>query len=205
MNSVIFQIIKEIDVKNIEVQIAVQCAPLITGIKISNLLITHYLNIHRAQELLYKSGISYQILLISNQKAFIFLYKEKELEGYLSKKKVKETLNKIGYQTYRWDSIQASFQKRYREYMLYGAAFPHELGLLLGYPVEDVDGFIINGGKNHLYSGYWKVYDNVPEKLKLFQSFEKARETMVLLIFGGLSILEILDLYKKRNQKQAAI
>lgn len=39
--------------------------------------------------------------------------------------------------------------------------FPHEMGILLGYPVEDVEGFIINNGKNELYTGYWKVYDNL--------------------------------------------
>ena len=33
-------------------------------------------------------------------------------------------------------------------------AFPHEIGLLLGYPVEDVLGFIRYQGKNYLYTGY---------------------------------------------------
>ena len=33
-------------------------------------------------------------------------------------------------------------------------AFPHEIGLLLGYPVEDVLGFIRHQGKNYLYTGY---------------------------------------------------
>ncbi len=35
-----------------------------------------------------------------------------------------------------------------------GKQFPHEMGLLLGYPVEDVVGFMENNGKNYLYSGY---------------------------------------------------
>ena len=40
--------------------------------------------------------------------------------------------------------------------------FPHEMGLLLGYPIEDVRGFIEHNGCGCLYSGYWKVYRNVP-------------------------------------------
>ena len=47
---------------------------------------------------------------------------------------------------------------RYRAYMNGSKIFPHEMGLLLGYPVEDVTGFMVHGGKNSLYSGYWKVY-----------------------------------------------
>ena len=38
--------------------------------------------------------------------------------------------------------------------------FPHEIGLFLGYPPEDVEGFIQepNGQK---YTGIWKVYGDV--------------------------------------------
>ena len=45
-------------------------------------------------------------------------------------------------------------EKRYACYMEEKGAFPHEIGLLLGYPVEDVLGFIRHQGKNYLYTGY---------------------------------------------------
>lgn len=38
--------------------------------------------------------------------------------------------------------------------------FPHEIGLFLGYPVKDVEGFIENKGENFLLCGCWKVYSN---------------------------------------------
>ena len=34
--------------------------------------------------------------------------------------------------------------------------FPHEIGLVLGYPPVDVEGFIKKEGRDFLYSGYWK-------------------------------------------------
>ena len=37
-------------------------------------------------------------------------------------------------------------------------SFPHEIGLFLGYPAEDVAGFISHKGHDFCYSGYWKVY-----------------------------------------------
>lgn len=36
--------------------------------------------------------------------------------------------------------------------------FPHEVGFFLGYPAEDVVGFIRNKGQNFKFCGRWKVY-----------------------------------------------
>jgi hypothetical protein len=36
--------------------------------------------------------------------------------------------------------------------------YPHEIGLFLGYPLEDVVGFIENRGRNFTCCGYWKAY-----------------------------------------------
>jgi hypothetical protein len=38
------------------------------------------------------------------------------------------------------------------------AEFPHEIGLFLGYPPEDVAAFIANDGKNYACRTHWKVY-----------------------------------------------
>lgn len=42
--------------------------------------------------------------------------------------------------------------------------FPHELGLFLGYPAEDVRGFIDR--KQCKYIGLWKVYESDEEKAR---------------------------------------
>ena len=77
--------------------------------------------------------------------------------------------------------------------------FPHEIGLFLGYPVEDVKGFIKNRGKNCLYSGYWKVYGKMAEKAKLFERFDYVRELMVLLVYHGAELSEIIDIFHSIN------
>ena len=66
------------------------------------------------------------------------------------------------------------------------------MGLLLGYPPEDVKGFIHNQGKNYLYSGYWKVYDRPHEKIRLFQKYEHSREKLIQLLSYGMRIEEII-------------
>ena len=66
------------------------------------------------------------------------------------------------------------------------------MGLLLGYPVGDVYGFIINKGKNYLYTGYWKIYDNLSETLELFGKFDAAKEFMIRRVNAGASFSDII-------------
>lgn len=84
-------------------------------------------------------------------------------------------------------------------YMNTGTDFPHEMGLLLGYPIEDVEGFIKNKGENYLYAGYWKVYKDVEQKKLLFDAYESAKEGLVLLVGHGYPIHLIIK-YLQENQ-----
>jgi len=81
----------------------------------------------------------------------------------------------------------------YEKYLLWNQEFPHEMGLLLGYPVEDIKGYILNRVENCLYTGYWKVYGNLTEKMILFRQFEKARDVLLELLPDGISIVEVVQ------------
>jgi hypothetical protein len=54
--------------------------------------------------------------------------------------------------------------------------FPHEVGLFLGYPVDDVLGFVKNNGQNYKLCGYWKVYGNVEQAKACFRRYDECRE-----------------------------
>ena len=47
--------------------------------------------------------------------------------------------------------------------------FPHEIGIVLGYPPADVEGFIKNRGANFVACGGWKAYGDAQEALSAFQ------------------------------------
>ena len=81
-----------------------------------------------------------------------------------------------------------TFADRYCCYMQTKKYFPHEMGLFLGYPVEDVEGYPKNNGENSLYTGYWKVYEDVAAKSSLFERFEKAKEQIIWFLAQGVSI-----------------
>ena len=53
---------------------------------------------------------------------------------------------------------------------------PHEIGLFLGYPLEDVRGFVRHKGKNYKLCGYWKVYGDVERAKRCFRRYDACRE-----------------------------
>ncbi|MDF2513875.1 MAG: hypothetical protein K0S04_3741 [Herbinix sp.] len=195
MSRELLQIIKRIDQDNIEIKIALQCAPLLTGIKISNLLIVATGNAQQVFQGFQGTPIAMCVLSRTKHKTVFFLYRKDKLEGYLNSSKVQDLLKYFGYQSLSLNLVLKECSRRYRQYVADEKEFPHELGLLLGYPVEDVIGFIENQGKNPLYTGYWKVYSNVIETKNLFEKYNQAQETVVRMIYSGFGVQNILKIY----------
>ena len=199
MSREVFEIILGMDLKNIETQLALQCAPLITGLKISNLLIVPADNEKIVWEILRRSGICCYCMLRTGEKSTFLLFRKNQLEAFLAEPEIREFLRKEGYEKFGLGEILRRFQIRYQTYMAGRKQFPHEMGLLLGYPLEDVAGFMENNGKNFLYSGYWKVYENQAEKMFLFGKFERAKETLIQLISEGIRMRDIIERYSEKQ------
>ena len=80
----------------------------------------------------------------------------------------------------------------YKEHSKNEIEFPHEIGIFLNYPLEDVRGFIEHKGQDSLFCGYWKVYHD-PEKAKLtFWTYDKAKDCAVNEFLAGKTIREIV-------------
>lgn len=193
MNQKTLNILQETNGKDIEMQIAFHCAPLIAGLKLSNLLMLRNGDLDRATDLMKRAGISYFVVAVTYEKAAVLLFDRHRLETYLWEGKVWQIFQDMGYQDHAMGKILYAFRQRYEGYLLRNQEFPHEMGLLLGYPVEDVKGFIRNGGENCLYIGYWKVYENLTEKMALFRQFEKARDMLMGLLSNGITIVEVVQ------------
>lgn len=199
MRQKVFELVKELDLRDIETQLAMQCAPVIMGLKVSNLLIIPNENVEKVREILARSHLSdlaSQILFRKEEKAILLVYREQDLRKYLSQEKIKTVLRRLGYRKMELEELLMIFIRRYSWYCRYGGNFPHEMGLLLGYPVEDVIGFIENEGKNFLYTGYWKVYENIEEKMHLFREFELAKEKLLQFVARGVSMAEVIEMEK---------
>ena len=51
--------------------------------------------------------------------------------------------------------------------------FPHEIGFFLGYPYEDVAGFIDHKGRDYLAVGLWKVYGDCDRAMATFARYRR--------------------------------
>lgn len=196
MSQEVLDIVKGMDFKQIETQLAFQCAPLIAGLKTSNLLIIPKENVPKVKRILNRTVLSYFILYVGEEKTILLVYDASSLGEYLGRKKVKNLLLQWGYEENGMRVWLYLLRERYTKYVEERVNFPHEMGLFLGYPVEDVVGFIENSGKNSLYSGYWKVYGDVSEKIKLFEKFDMAKENLIQFLANDMTILDAI------NQKQ---
>ena len=193
----IYHMMRTMNQDGLEFQLALQCAPLITGIKISNLLMVCGKREDAVEELLEGSDISCFCVMSSPKKTAFLLYREEELKQYLGRTDVRHLLKKLGYKDSSLDNVLPKFRKRYEAHMNGEQQFPHEMGLLLGYPIEDVVGFMEHSGKEYLYSGYWKVYENVSAKKQIFVRYDEARETLIRLLANDIGIRLICEIYKK--------
>lgn len=180
----------------LELQLVLQCAPVISNIKISNLLTLPQSKLKSLKKLLRDTELSYRIIYPGKSRLVILVYREEALKEYIRVKEIADFLKGSGYDEINLIKILRSFVKRYIAYMDGIGNFPHELGLFLGYPLCDVEGFIENDGKNFLYSGYWKVYKNVEEKIALFKSYEEVQTKLVIMVYSGIPIKDILSCNK---------
>lgn len=205
MSKDVFEIYEKINDKDLEKQVALQCAPLLTGVKISNLLIVASSKKEDIIKMFNKTEISYFTLHESSSKITFLLYNESKLLSYIEKDESKLAMSMFGYEDYGIYNVLNECRERYKRYMSGEEVFPHELGIILGYPVEDVLGFIRNKGKNYLYSGYWKVYGDLEGKLRVFDSYNEAKEKVLKLILRGFSINSILDIYNQNKYRKIKI
>lgn len=180
-------------------QIAVQCAPLLAGLKPSNLLIIPKRQAQEMKAVLARTDFTAYCLTEYDDKQVYLVCRVNALVAYLTKPDVQRLLQQLGYEGSELSTLLYKVSERYTAHKREKAEFPHELGLLLGYPAVDVRGFMEHEGKNFLYSGYWKVYGNVRETVSLFREFGRAKENVVQLVDKGYSIADIAAIYYRKK------
>ena len=206
MSQDVIEIIQQMDLRKVENQLALQCAPVLTGEKASNLLNIKKENAAVLSQILKGTGISHRKLFERGETVTFLLFWKQDLESYFRQGKVQRMLKKVGLKTQAsLEQIFLQFEKRYAAYEEKHAEFPHTIGLLLAYPVEDIEGFIEHKGQQFLYAGYWKVYANLPERKALFRRFDLAKETVIWMVTNGVSIRDIVMIYQEEKNNIKAV
>ena len=82
--------------------------------------------------------------------------------------------------------------RRLRAYYAGAGTFPHEIGLVLGYPLEDGEGFIADGGRGARACGRWKVYGDPRVARERFERLGRVERHIRWLYAEGVPIRELL-------------
>lgn len=172
-------------------RVVTQCAPVLKGVKISNLITMKPGGWRKIRAYLKKSRIICIPLYADAEKEVLFLYRYEQLERHLKNREVREFLRSCGYERFEVASVLVRLRRRYQLYAGISKEFPHELGVLLGYPVGDVQGFIDNRGENSLTSRYWKVYQNPKEAEKIFDLYDRVKEQALKEIMCGRTLSHV--------------
>ena len=185
--------------------LAWHCAPSLTGIKPADLicwepphtgageLLGHY------TKLLAGCGVQLHILRSCGSRLLILVFRPAQLEQCLSQQDVRGTLAREGYPVETPLDVGALLTHLCCR--LEQKEFPHEIGLFLGYPVADVEGFRMHGGRNCKLSGCWKVYGDADYARHMFKQFLRCRQTLTRRLEGGLRLDQILTPIQAYNER----
>ena len=179
------------NMKSLQVQLILQCAPFLKGIKIACILNITEENSRELYEILEGTGIKFKILTRNHGKCLVLLYRRESFSRYLKRTDVREFLGSYGYEDVEPEKMLERLSKRVCQYSDGEICFPHEIGAFLDYPIDDVKCFIEKDGKVSLFSGYWKVYNNPGRAKMIFWAYDKAKTSAVNEYLIGKNIRDI--------------
>ena len=139
---------------------------------------------------------------ISGGKVTFVAYRPGLVEDILAKSEHCEFLAAFGHSTESVQALMKSMRSRIFAFHARKAAFPHEIGLVLGYPLTDVQGFM--NGQSELFTGAWKVYDNTEETRLRLERLKDAEDQCKHRFYQGESLAQILSSYGNTKKCQVA-
>ena len=155
------------------------CAPTFAGLKTGNLFRISYADIEvfreelrRLNGILKKKGLRAVPVRMTAEFALVYLYRPDFLKRDLGSEEATCLLKSLGYEPQSVNRSVAFLARMMRE----KEAFPHEVGLFLGYPPEDVLGFMKSSREGVKCVGCWKVYGDEARARAAFWRFQRCRE-----------------------------
>ena len=172
--------------------LAYHCAPSLLGIKAAD-LITWPLKPEAQASLsaytaaLARRGICLRVLGRGRTRCRVLVYRPDCLSCCLHHPMVSGMLAEEGY------PVKGDLEEMlaYLAHRLDQGSFPHEIGLFLGYPPADVEGFRRNRGRNYKLCGWWKVYGNAEEAVEFFHRCDRCRTALCRQVQAGRSLPEV--------------
>ena len=150
------------------------CAPTLAGLKTGSLFVCEFESrrqlsdeLRDANRILTPKGLRLVPLRLTGKKVLLYLYRPSRLRADLSGAEARKLLREAGYPALEIGGCLSELAKRLRG----SEEFPHEIGLFLSYPPEDVRGFIAHKGQKCKCAGCWKVYGDAKKAERTFAAY----------------------------------
>ena len=186
----------------LEYNLARFCSPALVGIKTSNLFCcinSQYKNLSEELKILKEElnflNLEFFIISQNAERTMILVFQKDKMQEQLKKCEVKDFLKEYGYDV---NSNYINLLNKLKNRINFDLDFPHEIGVFLGYPLDDTIDFIENKKKCKLI-GTWKVYNNVDNAKKLFKQYKDISTSICEKIKRDESLKNILKEYVKNK------
>ena len=141
-------------------------------------------------------GVTVRVLARRLCGALVYVFRPDQLALTLGARRVSDALAGWGYRTRGTGWLDAALARLGSELerchrLDPEAGFPHEVGFFLGYPFEDVMGFIEHEGRDYLCCGCWKVYANREQAEARFERYKRCTRAYQALLEMGASISDL--------------
>lgn len=164
------------------------CSPTLAGLKTGNLFNAAFKNkadmlenIRRWNIMFCKKGLRAIPLSCKNGVTLVYIYRVSQLSRDLDRLEARCILTHKGY-----PKSPEMCVARLAGHLKSGGDFPHEIGLFLGYPPEDVRGFMEK--RKCKFAGCWKVYGDEDYAKKQFRQYKKCTAVYCRLHSIGITL-----------------
>ena len=152
------------------------CAPTLAGLKTGSLFTAAFesreemcASVRDLNRRLGKKGLRILPMRYRNGRGLIYIYRPSHLSRDLDDELARTLLRERGYACEDHARCVAQLVKKLNT----SDEFPHEIGCFLGYPPEDVAGFIEQGAHGSKFVGAWRVYGDEERARALFAKYRK--------------------------------
>lgn len=172
-------------------QLIRHAAPTLAGIKTGSLFPARFasaremvLTLREWNRVLVPRGLRLLPLRRRGSQALLYLFRPAALSRDLSRESARQLLCQAGYPTPALSPCLRELARRLQA----GQDFPHEIGLFLSYPPEDVAGFIAHRGRGCKCVGCWKVYGDEQAARQQFAAYRSCTANYCRRRAGGASL-----------------
>ena len=176
-------------------ELLIKCgSPTLAGLKTGNMFSYAYesreevnRDLRRLNRILVPRGLRVLPLRYNEKTVLLYLYRIDALRKDLSGREAAQILREVGYESADSDRCVVELINKLRS----AKEFPHEVGLFLSYPPEDVRGFIEHREAGCKLVGTWRVYGDEDSARETFDRYRRCTESYCRQWSTGVPLIRL--------------